>query len=92
MTETLKPKSAIERAQCQACLNIAECEQIIQLLEVLAHTEEIRGQGVVEQEVLDLLLDRRAALVGAILQAAAVADFGVEHLARREGFIVLDEF
>ena len=27
------------------------------VLEVLAHTEEVRGQGVVKQEVLDLPLD-----------------------------------
>ena len=28
-----------------------------EVLEVLAHTEEVRGHGVVEQEVLDLPLD-----------------------------------
>ena len=63
-----------------------------EVLEVLADTEEIRGQGVVEQEVLDLLLDARRTLVGVVFKAAAVAHFGVEHLTRRERFIVLDEF
>ena len=62
------------------------------MLEVLADTEEIGRQGVVEQEVLDLLLDRRAALVGVVFQSAAVADFGIEHLACGERLVALDEF
>ena len=41
ITETQKAKSAIKRVQCQACLSIVERKQIIQLLEVLAHSEEI---------------------------------------------------
>ena len=56
-----------------------------EVLEVLAHTEEIRGHGVVEQEVLDLLFDSAAARVGVVLQAATVAHFGIEHLAGGEG-------
>ena len=92
MTETQKAKSAIKRAQRQTCLSTAEREQIMQLLEVLADTEEIGRQGVVEQEVLDLLLDRRAALVGVVFQSAAIADFGIEHLAGGERFVALDEF
>ena len=62
------------------------------MLEVLADTEEIGRQGVVEQEVLDLLLDRRAALVGVVFQSAAVAHFGIEHLAGRKRLVALDEF
>ena len=81
ITETQKAKSAIERVQCQTCLNIAERKQIIQLLEVLADSEEITGQRVVEQEVFDLLLDRSVARLGVVLQATAVAHFGIELLA-----------
>ena len=61
------------------------------MLEVLAHAEEVRGHGVVEQEVLDLLFDTRAARVGVVLQAAAVAHLGIEHLAGGEGLVTLDE-
>ena len=61
------------------------------MLEVLAHTEEVRGQGVVEQEVLDLPLDIAATRVGVVLQAAAVANLGIEHLAGSEGLVTLDE-
>ena len=63
-----------------------------EVLEVLAHTEEIGRQGVVEQEVLDLLLDARRTLVGVVFKAAAVADFGIEHLACGERLVALDEF
>ena len=62
------------------------------MLEVLAHSEEITGQRVVEQEVLDLLLDSSGARLGVVLQAAAVAHFGVELLASRERLIVLNQF
>ena len=62
-----------------------------EVLEVLAHTEEIRGHGVVEQEVLDLLFDSAAARVGVVGQAAAVAHFGIEHLTGGEGLVTLDE-
>ena len=55
------------------------------VLEVLAHTEEVRGQSVVEQEVLDLPLDIAATRVGVVLQPAAVAHLSIEHLAGGEG-------
>ena len=61
------------------------------MLEVLAHTEEVRGHGVVEQEVLDLLFDIAATRVGVVLQPAAVAYFSIEHLAGGEGLVTLDE-
>ena len=61
------------------------------MLEVLAHAEEVRGQGVVEQEVLDLPLDIAATRVGVVLQPAAVAHFGIEHLTGGEGLVTLDE-
>ena len=51
------------------------------MLEVLADPEEITGQSVVEQEVIDLLLDRSGACLGVVLQAAAVAHFGIALLA-----------
>ena len=56
-----------------------------EVLEVLAHTEEIRGHGVIEQEVLDLPLDIAATRVGVVLQPAAVAHLGIEHLTGGEG-------
>ena len=62
-----------------------------EVLEVLAHTEEVRGHGVVEQEVLDLPLDIAATRVGVVLQPAAVAHLGIEHLAGGEGLVTLDE-
>ena len=62
-----------------------------EVLEVLAHTEEVRGQGVVEQEVLDLPLDIAATRVGVVLQPAAVADLGIEHLTGGESLVTLDE-
>ena len=61
--------------------NIAEHAKLIgEVLEVLAHTEEVRGQSVVEQEVLDLPLDIAATRIGIVLQPAAVAHLGIEHL------------
>ena len=62
------------------------------VLEVLADTEEIRGQGVVEQEVLDLLLDARRTLAGVVHKTAAVAHFCIEHLAIRKRLVALDKF
>lgn len=56
-----------------------------EVLEVLTHAEEVRGHGVVEQEVLDLPLDIAATRVGVVLQPAAVAHFGIEHLTGGEG-------
>ena len=65
--------------------NIVEHAKLIgEVLEVLAHTEEVRGQGVVKQEVLDLPLDIAATRVGVVLQPAAVAHPSVEHLAGGE--------
>ena len=61
------------------------------MLEVLARAEEVRGQGVVEQEVLDLLFDMAIARVGVVLQAAAVAHLSIEHLTGGEGLVTLDE-
>ena len=61
------------------------------MLEVLAHAEEVRGHGVVKQEVLDLPLDIAATRVGVVLQPAAEAYLGVEHLAGGEGLVTLDE-
>ena len=84
--EDHRPKSG------DALGHIVEHAKLIgEVLEVLAHTEEVRGHGVVEQEVLDLLFDMAIARVGVVLQAAAVADLGIEHLAGGEGFVTLDE-
>ena len=41
----------------QPCLSYAERKQIIQLLEVLAHSEEITGQRIVERKLLNLTAD-----------------------------------
>ena len=62
------------------------------VLEVLADSEEITGQRVVEQEVLDLLLDGSGARLGVVLQAAAVAHFDIELLASGKRLIVLNQF
>jgi len=49
-------------------INIVEHAKLIgEVLEVLAHTEEVRRQGVVEQEVLDFPLDIAATRVGVVL-------------------------
>ena len=70
---------------------VEQAKLIGEVLEVLAHTEEVRGQGVVEQEVLDLPLDIAATRVGVVLQPATVAHLSIEHLAGGEGFVTLDE-
>ena len=62
-----------------------------EVLEVLADAEKIRGEVVVEKEVLDIILDLCGGFGGAILQSGSVADFGVETLAGCQCFIFLDE-
>ena len=84
--EQLTGKSLEVKKAGDALGNIVEHAKLIgEVLEVLAHTEEVRGQSVVEQEVLDLPLDIAATRVGVVLQPAAVAHLGIEHLAGGEG-------
>lgn len=62
-----------------------------EVLEVLADTEEISGEVVVGKEVIDFVLCLCGGLVCVIDKAAAVADFGVEHLAGGKCLVGLDE-
>lgn len=62
-----------------------------EVLEVLADTEEISGEVVVGEEVIDLRLDLCGGGARVVDKAAAVADFGVEHLAGGECLVGLYE-
>ncbi len=57
------------------------------VLEVLAHAEEVACEVVVKQKVLDFGGDGIGGLGGVVLEAGAVAHFGVEHLTGGEGFV-----
>ena len=61
------------------------------MLEVLAYTEKISREVVIEKEVLDFILDRGGGDAGIILQAGAIADLGVETLAGCQSFVFLNE-
>ena len=60
------------------------------MLEILTHAKKIRGDIVVQTEILDLLFNGSSTSVGVVLEACAIADFGVKELTCGEGFIVLD--
>ena len=61
------------------------------VLEVLAHAEEIACEVVVKKKVLDVCGDGIGGMGGVVLEAGAVAHFGVEHLTGGEGFVTLDK-
>lgn len=61
------------------------------VLEVLRNAEEVSGEVVVENEVLDFSLGVRRRTGDAVLQAGSVADLGVEALAGCQCFVLLDE-
>lgn len=63
-----------------------------EVLEVLAHTEEVRREGVCKEEIVDLRLDRGVASVRVVLEPVAVTNLCVEHLTGREGLVFLDQF
>ena len=62
------------------------------MLEVLANAEIIRGDVIVKKEVLDFALDGGSSKTSVVAQTAAETDFGIEHLARGERLVILDEF
>ena len=57
------------------------------VLEVLAHAEEVACEVVVKQKVLDVGGNGIGSLGGVVLEAGAIAYFGVEHLTGGEGFV-----
>ena len=61
------------------------------VLEVLTDAEEVSGEVIVKEEVIDSRLDRCGGFGGAVLQPRTVADLGVEALAGCQSFVFLDE-
>ncbi len=57
------------------------------MLEVLAHAEEVACEVVVKQKVLDVGGNGIGSLGGVVLEAGAIAYFGVEHLTGGKGFV-----
>lgn len=57
------------------------------VLEVLAHAKKVACEVVVKQKVLDVGGDGIGGVGGVVLEAGAVAHFGVEHLTGGEGFV-----
>lgn len=62
-----------------------------EVLEVLTDAEEVSGEVVVKEEVIDSRLDRCGGFGGAVLQPRTVAALCVETLAGRQSFVSLDE-
>ncbi|MCM1139953.1 MAG: hypothetical protein NC453_15410, partial [Muribaculum sp.] len=62
-----------------------------EVFEVLAYTEKVTGEVVVEQEVIDFILDRGGGDAGIIPQAGAIADLGIKHLAGGQRLVFLDK-
>ena len=62
-----------------------------EVLEVLAHAEEVTGEVVVGGEVVHFFLCLCGGCARVVDKAAAVADFGVEHLAGGKGLVGLNE-
>jgi len=58
-------------------------------VEVLTHAEEIRGEVVVHEEIINLLTDFAVALVRVILQACPITHLGIELLAGGERLVIL---
>lgn len=61
------------------------------VLEVLTDAEEVSGEVIVKEEVIDSRLDRCGGFGGAVLQSRTIADLGVEALAGCQSFVFLDE-
>ena len=62
-----------------------------EVLEVLAHAEEVTCEVVVQHEVINLRLDLCGGKPRVIDKSAAIADFGIEHLASAHRLVRLDE-
>lgn len=61
------------------------------MLEVLAHAEEIGGDVVVGEEVINFFMNLCGGLVCVVDKTAAIADFSIEHLASAHRLVRLDE-
>ena len=61
------------------------------VLEVLTDAEEVSGEVIVKEEVIDSRLDRCGGFGGAVLQSRTIADLGVEALAGCQSFVFFDE-
>ena len=61
------------------------------MLELLAHTEEVTCEVVVQHKVIYLRLHLCGGKLCVIDKSAAIADFGVEHLASAHCLVGLDE-
>ena len=61
------------------------------MLEVLAHAEEIGGDVVVGEEVINFFMNLCGGLVCVVDKTAAIADFSIEHLASAHCLVGLDE-
>ena len=61
------------------------------MLEVLAHTEEVTCEVVVQHKVINLCLYLCGGKLCVIDKSAAIADFGVEHLASAHRLVRLNE-
>ena len=62
-----------------------------EVLEVLAHAEEVTCEVVVQHEVIHLRLHLCGGKPRVIDKSAAIADFGIEHLASAHRLVRLDE-
>lgn len=61
------------------------------MLEILADTEEIGGDVVVGEEVINFFMNLCGGLVCVVDKSAAIADFSIEHLASAHRLVRLDE-
>ena len=61
------------------------------MLEVLTHTEEIGGDVVVGEEVINFFMNLCGGLACVVDKTAAIADFSIEHLASAHCLVGLDE-
>ena len=61
------------------------------MLEVLAHAEEVTCEVVVKHKVINLRLDLCGGKFRVIDKSAAIADFGIEHLASAHCLVRIDE-
>ena len=62
-----------------------------EVLEVLAHAEEVTCEVVVQHEVINLRLHLCSGKFRVIDKSAAIADFGIEHLASAHCLVRLNE-
>ena len=61
------------------------------MLEVLAHAEEIGGDVVVGEEVINFFMNLYGGLVCVVDKTAAIADLSIERLASAHCLVGLDE-